>query len=75
MKAEIRNPTQPISAFCFLLSAFCLLLFGGEWRIRTSVGRGPADLQSAAFDRSANSPLRAAALILELATGLEPATC
>ena len=29
---------------------------GGEWRIRTSVGRGPADLQSAAFDRSANSP-------------------
>src|SRR5436190_10185839 len=30
--------------------------FGGEWRIRTSVGRGPADLQSAAFDRSANSP-------------------
>ena len=32
-------------------------LNGGEWRIRTSVGRGPADLQSAAFDRSANSPL------------------
>ena len=29
---------------------------GGEWRIRTSVGRGPADLQSAAFNRSANSP-------------------
>jgi hypothetical protein len=29
---------------------------GGEWRIRTSVGQGPADLQSAAFDRSANSP-------------------
>ena len=30
-----------------------------EWwrgRIRTSVGRGPADLQSAAFDHSANSP-------------------
>src|SRR5215468_1757144 len=31
-------------------------LFGGERRIRTSVGQGPADLQSAAFDRSAISP-------------------
>ena len=29
---------------------------GGEWRIRTFVGQSPADLQSAAFDRSAISP-------------------
>src|ERR1043165_6437151 len=32
---------------------------GGERRIRTSVGQGPADLQSAAFDRSAISPEKA----------------
>src|SRR5436305_15209279 len=30
--------------------------FGGERRIRTSVGQCPADLQSAAFNRSAISP-------------------
>ena len=44
---------------------------GGERRIRTSEGMMPADLQSAAFDHSAISPLAR----LELATGLEPATC
>ena len=45
-------------------------LIGGEWRIRTSVGQGPADLQSAAFDRSANSPLwlRVASCQLRVAT-------
>src|ERR1700724_2603673 len=31
-------------------------LAGGERRIRTFVGQSPADLQSAAFDRSAISP-------------------
>ena len=34
----------------------CFADFGGERRIRTSVGHSPADLQSAAFDRSAISP-------------------
>jgi hypothetical protein len=51
-RAEGRRTRLVPSAFCLLTSAFN----GGEWRIRTSVGRGPADLQSAAFDRSANSP-------------------
>ena len=31
--------------------------YGGEGRIRTSEGLRPADLQSAAFDRFATSPL------------------
>ncbi len=36
--------------------ACCVHMNGGGGRIRTSVGRSPADLQSAAIDRSATPP-------------------
>jgi hypothetical protein len=59
-----RRTRTEVSGLWSLLTAENLELTatsGGEWRIRTSVGRGPADLQSAAFDRSANSPTSLAA--------------
>jgi hypothetical protein len=55
----------------------------GEWWIRTTVGVEPADLQSAPFGRSGNSPMifvferdraNSVRVCLELATGLEPTT-
>src|SRR5688572_19678495 len=39
-----------------LLPLISRVRVGGEGRVRTSVGRWPADLQSAAIDRSATSP-------------------
>ena len=55
-KAEVRRLKSEVPP-APLPSALCLLpFFGGERRIRTSVGRCPADLQSAAFNRSAISP-------------------
>src|SRR4051812_24250199 len=59
---------------------------GGGW-IRTNVGRGPADLQSAPFGRSGTPPARQCLVLpvvlppftalraMELAAGIEPATC
>ena len=45
----------------------------GGW-IRTTVGNLPADLQSAAFSHSA-TPAILLRIAVELAMGIEPATC
>ena len=45
----------------------------GGW-IRTTVGLSPADLQSAAFNHSA-TPAASLRVAVELAMGIEPATC
>ena len=54
---------------------------GGEGRTRTFEGAGPTDLQSAAFDRFATSPMRFVWIdllrqleLMELAKGFEPPT-
>jgi hypothetical protein len=52
---------------------------GGEGRTRTFEGAWPTDLQSAAFDRFATSPMRCLGLLrppllMELAKGFEPPT-
>jgi hypothetical protein len=54
-----------------------LLPRGGQWRIRTSVARSAADLQSAAINHSANCPQDPpcrTTFALEPTRGLEPPT-
>jgi hypothetical protein len=48
---------------------------GGEGRIRTSEATRATDLQSAAFDRSATSPIPVFSLVFQPASGGSFATC
>ena len=74
-------PTHAAASWTKLAGASQRAKSGGEGRTRTFEGARPTDLQSAAFDRFATSPMRCLDLallrqleLMELAKGFEPPT-